>query len=1189
MKDETVFQEALQLPADQRNDYLDETCAADSAMRQRVLGLLAAHENPRNFLTRPAGVVTAYAEQDFDGSVKPGDTIGPYTIREPLGQGGMGAVFVGVQKQPVRRKVAIKIIKPGMDTQQVIARFGAERQALALMDHPNIAKVIDAGSTPEGRPYFVMELIRGIPITAYCDQARMTTRDRLQLFTSVCTAVEHAHQKGVIHRDLKPSNVLVTEIDGKPVAKVIDFGLAKAFGGQISDQTIYSNFSQAIGTPLYMSPEQASLSGVDVDTRSDVYSLGVMLYELVSGMTPFDRDQFKDVGHDEICRLIREVDPPRPSARFSTLKMSEGSTISKNRRVDERKLKQTVQGELDWIAMKALDKDRNRRYGSPTAIAADVQRYLDDEPVEACPPSTTYYLKKFATRNATLLATMVLVMSALVLGLAVSAWQANAAQEARDLADERFLDEQDARRDAVQQRSRAENNLNLAMVAMDEIYLKSIGKERLLRKEAAGATSTSRYAHQFTESERTLLQRGLAFYDELAEQNREAEGALFVAGRAFYRVALLQKGLKQDGNSRESCVEAILRLERLTEQNPNEPDYFIELGKAYELDAQLNSWWRTDLSSLENAKRVFGQAISLDVNSAEAFRHRGEIHEMQGQILNAITDYGRAIEIAPMENYEYQKRGWLLFKMQRYGEALADIAMAVESKPEDHTNWGDLRDLASCTDKKFRQGMVDLASRTIHLTSLKSKAHSVRGRVLVVLGRGDEAILDLKSALETLPLHGETGRNTCLGQLLRLVNELGEQEGVAQLASDFESIMTEAIETDPQNFDFYCDRAKRHELQGRLEEAASDFSRAISLQPENSKTYRDRGWLYFEMGLFTEALADMTLAVKLNPGDLHNLNWGDRIWGLPECPDENFRKGILNLANQLIEISKQDQRLYFVRGRILMLLGRDEEALEDLRTAISMIPQQGIDAGYLSRFAIALGKQGNHSQVIAEVSKAIAAKPELNGLYEIRAMLFLNSRNWEMARKDLAKFADAPSVGFGAIYRQPYFSALLAMNAGDVSQYRELCGKMLSMFESSGQPIDVHFAAWTCALGPNAVDDYSLALQLSGKALESNEGSRQYLNTMAALQFRAGQYNAAMESFSLVSNREEIITISISYTLYFKAMTEWNLGQKEDARQTLQRAEQRAQVELNQPPEALTWNRELTLELLGREASDLIN
>jgi WD40 repeat protein len=333
-----------------------------------------------------------------------GAIIGRYKLLERIGEGGFGVVYMAEQQQPVRRKVALKVIKPGIDTRQVIARFEAERQALALMDHENIAKVLDAGATESGRPYFVMELVHGVPITEFCDKNKLSTRERLELFVQVCRAVQHAHTKGLIHRDLKPTNMLVTLHEGVPVPKVIDFGVAKATGQQLTDKTLFTNFAQMVGTPLYMSPEQAEMTGIDVDTRSDVYSLGVLLYELLTGTTPLDKDRLKQAAFDEVRRIIREDELQWPSARLSTMGQQAARSISAYRNSDPKQLGQLVRGELDWIVMKALEKERARRYETASALAADVQRYLRDEPVEACPPSAWYRFRKFARRRKATLA-----------------------------------------------------------------------------------------------------------------------------------------------------------------------------------------------------------------------------------------------------------------------------------------------------------------------------------------------------------------------------------------------------------------------------------------------------------------------------------------------------------------------------------------------------------------------------------------------------------------------------------------------------------------------------------------------------------------------------------------------------------------------------------------------------------------
>ncbi len=433
-----IFEKLSDLSGSKLESELSRVCGNDPKLLADVRSLLTAHQQAGQFLNLSAENSRPFDETKFhdNGTDQPGAVFGSYKLLEQIGEGGFGTVYMAQQDAPIRRRVALKIIKPGMDSKQVIARFESERQALAVMDHPHIARVIDAGSASSGRPFFVMELVRGEPITKFCDQRRLALRERLGLFQDVCSAVEHAHQKGIIHRDIKPSNVLVTICDDKPVVKVIDFGIAKATSGPLTDKTLFTEFRQLLGTPLYMSPEQAEQSGVDVDTRTDIYSLGVLLYEMLTGRTPIDPKRLSTAAWAEVQRMILEEEPSRPSVLVSSLHV-DGSPGSLLQLKDKSQWSSLLRGELDWIVLKAIDKDRSRRYPTASQLAADIERYLNDEPVEATPPSRLYLLRKFARRNRGLLAATSAVLFTLLIGIIATGYAAKTAFELKSQAESR--------------------------------------------------------------------------------------------------------------------------------------------------------------------------------------------------------------------------------------------------------------------------------------------------------------------------------------------------------------------------------------------------------------------------------------------------------------------------------------------------------------------------------------------------------------------------------------------------------------------------------------------------------------------------------------------------------------------------------------------------------------------------------
>ncbi len=585
-----VFLEAIEKHApEQWPAFLEQACAGDAALRAGVEQLLRARSELGSFHEppRPAPLATV----DDPVSERPGTVIGPYKLIQEVGAGGMGTVWMAQQKEPVKRLVALKVIKPGMDSRQVIARFEAERQALALMDHPNIARVFDAGTTSAGRPYFVMELVKGVPLTKYCDERRLTPKERLELFIPVCQAIQHAHQKGIIHRDIKPSNVLVAVYDGKPVPKVIDFGVAKATGQQLTEHTLVTSFGAVVGTLEYMSPEQAELNQLDIDTRSDIYSLGVLLYELLTGSTPLGKKRLKEAAMLEVLRLIREEESPKPSTRLST---TEGlPSIAANRGLEPKKLSGLVRGELDWIVMKALEKDRNRRYETANGFALDVQRYLADETVQACPPSAGYRLRKFARKYRKLLRIAGVFVLFLALAAAVSTWQAVRATLAE--------------RQALVERDRAAASFRMARDAVDQL-LTQVSQSPKLK------------THAMEKFRKELLQNAKGFYERFIREQFDAPGVRYDLGLAHRRLAEIHRELGDYAAAEESATKAVALLRDLAHAQPDVAEYRRDLAASYATLGLV--YW--DTARWDEAEAAYQQALDIQENQAGAYPEAAE-------------------------------------------------------------------------------------------------------------------------------------------------------------------------------------------------------------------------------------------------------------------------------------------------------------------------------------------------------------------------------------------------------------------------------------------------------------------------------------------------------------------------------------------------------------------------------------
>jgi tetratricopeptide (TPR) repeat protein len=940
--------------------------------------LLQSHEQAGDFLkghSSPPGTVATLAESVME---KPGTLIGPYKVLEQIGVGGMGVVFLAEQQQPVRRQVALKVVKPGLDSRQVIGRFEAERQALALMDHPHIARVLDAGATEAGRPYFVMELVHGIPITRYCDEHRLKPRARLELFLPVCQAVQHAHQKGIIHRDLKPSNVLITLYDVQPVPKVIDFGVAKATGPRLTEQTQFTEFGAVVGTPEYMSPEQAEPNQLDIDTRSDIYSLGVLLYELLTGTTPLERKRLKGAALLEVLRLIREEEPPRPSARLSTLE--ELPTVAANRGLEPQKLSVQVRGELDLVVMKCLEKDRNRRYETANALAQDLQRYLRDEPVQACPPSAAYRFRKFATRNKGRLAAaagVLLVLTAIAANFGWALGDRAARQEQAAL-------EEVARRAAVAQQVRDLLSTARALLVEDKLGAarQKLGAARA-RLDADRPMLTELAAElDALEAELDRFQQFLALIDQAYEGDSVHSIEMALAGRgasnkprALRRVAHPQR---PRGEVVPFLLEALGRYQILTradwtsalERSPLGPHQVAKVRQAA-YEALL---WLAESSMHHDQEHPSGRKISPEAAARQAL-----IYLARAETAHRPTFAFFAV------------RATCHKRLKDEPSARADAELARRTRPTlafDHTLTGlaayDDRDLV----KSVKAFEAALRLEPAHYWSM------IRlGACWCDLGRGPEDYTTAVAAFTGCILQRPDYAHAyyCRANALE---HLGRYEEVVADSS-------RAIELNPQFAPSWANRGMAYIKLGQPDKALADCSRSIELHPRGSHGWNIRGIAFYRLGQTDKALADFNQAVKLDPANAI-------IWTNRGVTHLRLNQPDLALADYAEAIKRDPSYIlaWINRASAYLDLGQPAKAIADASQAIELSPDFAM--GWYNRGLGYLGLD-RPDQAVADFSRAIELEPGYAPSWGSRGLAYQKLRQLDKSLADFARHLELDS------------------------------------------------------------------------------------------------------------------------------------------------------------------------------------
>ncbi len=896
---EAIFHAARDIPdPDRRREYVREACGGDEARIVHLEALLAAVDRTDSLLDRPAADMTD-ATSDQPTTESSGRAIGPYKLIEPIGEGGMGSVWMAQQTDPVRRLVAVKLIKAGMDSRQVIARFEAERQALALMDHPNIARVLDGGTTGGGRPYFVMDLVKGVPITRYCDEHHLTPRQRLELFIPVCQAVQHAHQKGIIHRDLKPSNVLVALYDGRPVPKIIDFGVAKAAGQQMTDKTLITGFGAIVGTLEYMSPEQAEINQLDIDTRSDIYALGVLLYELLTGSPPFRRKELTQAGMLEMLRVIREQEPSKPSTKLST---AEGlPTLAANRGMEPARLTKLVRGELDWIVMKALEKDRNRRYETANGFALDVQRYLADEPVLACPPSAGYRLRKFARRNRGGLAVAALVLLFLVLVGSVVGWAV------RDRASR----EAEAARQRGERQAKVAGEVESILGEVDRLEKEQKWPEALEGARRAEAAAAVGEADPATTKGVDRRLRELEFVDRL--ERIRMEDATLVEGRVDntgadrdYVRSFREYGVDIDELPVETSIDRLKARPALTVALAAALDDWVFV-RLLDSEADDARWKRLvavtrgiDLEPLRDRVRA---AWSLPVsNMRDDLRRLAESIDVRAQHPATVIILARTLlrvqhpdsalrilrdaqHLHPGDCWLDSELGYILYKRRDYEGAVRFYSAALASHPSSvgvHINLG----TALAARNKLDEAIF-WYRRAVELGPKNAKAHYNLGNAMQAMGT-------LEGSFSTDAYRGA----------LRVGNDMQAMGTLEGAIAEYRT----AIDVNPTYALAHWRLGEILAAQNKLGEAVAFLGKAIEIDAKLSLPRLDHGDAFRRPGFFRQALPVFDKATELEPGNLLGWNQAAALF-LYTADVERYRHACREMLDRFERRAAEDASL----------------------------------------------------------------------------------------------------------------------------------------------------------------------------------------------------------------------------------------------------------------------------------------